>query len=53
VASSQAYQQQRVWTFLSPEMDPLGAGYHVIQSKIAIGSGMFWARGTCTGPRTS
>jgi rod shape determining protein RodA len=33
------YQQQRVLTFLSPEMDPLGAGYHVIQSKIAIGSG--------------
>jgi rod shape determining protein RodA len=39
------YQQQRVWTFLSPEMDPLGAGYHVIQSKIAIGSGMFWGKG--------
>src|SRR6266403_632221 len=39
------YQQQRVMTFLSPEMDPLGAGYHVIQSKIAIGSGMFWGKG--------
>jgi rod shape determining protein RodA len=39
------YQQQRVLTFLSPEMDPLGAGYHVIQSKIAIGSGMFWGKG--------
>lgn len=39
------YQQQRVHTFLSPEMDPLGAGYHVIQSKIAIGSGMFWGKG--------
>ncbi len=39
------YQQQRVQTFLSPEMDPLGAGYHVIQSKIAIGSGQFWGKG--------
>jgi rod shape determining protein RodA len=39
------YQQQRVLTFLSPEMDPLGAGYHVIQSKIAIGSGTFWGKG--------
>jgi rod shape determining protein RodA len=39
------YQQQRVLTFLSPEMDPLGAGYHVIQSKIAIGSGEFWGKG--------
>lgn len=33
------YQQQRILTFLSPERDPLGAGYHIIQSKIAIGSG--------------
>jgi len=43
------YQQQRVLTFLSPEMDPLGAGYHVIQSKIAIGSGMFWGKGFLRG----
>lgn len=33
------YQQDRVLTFLSPERDPLGTGYHIIQSKIAIGSG--------------
>lgn len=33
------YQQQRILTFLNPESDPLGAGYHIIQSKIAIGSG--------------
>ncbi|MDY0137592.1 MAG: rod shape-determining protein RodA [Thiomicrospira sp.] len=33
------YQQQRVLTFLNPESDPLGSGYHIIQSKIAIGSG--------------
>ncbi len=33
------YQKQRVLTFLNPESDPLGSGYHIIQSKIAIGSG--------------
>lgn len=33
------YQKQRVLTFLNPELDPLGSGYHIIQSKIAIGSG--------------
>jgi len=46
------YQQQRVLTFFSPEMDPLGAGYHVIQSKIAIGSGMFWGKGFLQGTQT-
>jgi rod shape determining protein RodA len=44
------YQRQRVLTFLSPERDPLGAGYHIIQSKIAIGSGGLvgkgWLHGT-------
>lgn len=44
------YQRRRVLTFLNPENDPLGAGYHIIQSKIAIGSGgMFgqgWLQGT-------
>jgi rod shape determining protein RodA len=34
-----AYQRQRVLTFLDPERDPLGSGYHIIQSKIALGSG--------------
>jgi rod shape determining protein RodA len=33
------YQKQRVMTFLDPNRDPLGAGYHIIQSKIALGSG--------------
>lgn len=46
----QAYQKQRVITFLNPESDPLGAGYHIIQSKIAIGSGGIegkgWLQGT-------
>ena len=39
------YQQQRVLTFMEPERDPLGAGYHIIQSKIALGSGGFWGKG--------
>lgn len=39
------YQRERVLTFLSPERNPLGAGYHIIQSKIAIGSGGFWGEG--------
>lgn len=39
------YQRQRVFTFLNPEEDPLGTGYHIIQSKIALGSGGFWGKG--------
>lgn len=39
------YQKQRIMTFLQPEGDPLGAGYHIIQSKIAIGSGMLNGKG--------
>ena len=33
------YQKKRVLTFLDPEKDPLGSGYHILQSKIAMGSG--------------
>ncbi len=44
-----AYQQRRILTFINPEMDPLGAGYHVIQSKIAVGSGMMWGKGFLRG----
>ncbi|BCN92872.1 rod shape-determining protein RodA [Thiomicrorhabdus immobilis] len=40
-----AYQKQRVLTFLNPESDPLGSGYHIIQSKIAIGSGGIQGKG--------
>jgi len=44
------YQKQRVLTFLNPEQDPLGSGYHIIQSEIAIGSGGLkgkgWLQGT-------
>jgi len=39
------YQRQRIHTFLNPERDPLGAGYHIIQSKIAVGSGGLFGRG--------
>ena len=39
------YQRTRVLTLLNPERDPLGSGYHIIQSKIALGSGGgFWKR---------
>lgn len=43
------YQQQRVLTFLNPEADPLGKGYHIIQSKIAIGSGGIFGKGWLLG----
>ena len=39
------YQRRRVLTFLDPETDPLGAGYHIIQSKIAVGSGGVYGKG--------
>jgi rod shape determining protein RodA len=47
-----AYQKQRVWTFLDPERDPLGAGYHIIQSKIALGSGGVWGKGFLEGTQS-
>jgi rod shape determining protein RodA len=46
------YQRQRVRTFLNPEQDPLGAGYHIIQSKIAVGSGQFWGKGFLQGTQS-
>jgi rod shape determining protein RodA len=46
------YQRQRVLTFLDPEQDPLGSGYHIIQSKIAIGSGGVWGKGWLQGTQT-
>lgn len=39
------YQRQRILSFLDPWKDPLGSGYHLIQSKIAIGSGSIWGKG--------
>jgi rod shape determining protein RodA len=46
------YQRQRVLTFLNPEKDPLGAGYHIIQSMIAVGSGQFWGKGFLHGTQS-
>jgi len=46
------YQKQRVLTFLNPEQDPLGSGYHIIQSKIAIGSGGFAGKGYLQGTQS-
>jgi rod shape determining protein RodA len=46
------YQKQRVLTFLNPEQDPLGAGYHIIQSKIAIGSGGLHGKGWLQGTQS-
>jgi rod shape determining protein RodA len=43
------YQRQRVLTFLNPQSDPLGAGYHIIQSQIAIGSGGPFGKGYMNG----
>ncbi len=46
------YQKKRVLTFLNPETDPLGAGYHIIQSKIALGSGGLMGKGFMQGPQS-
>jgi len=47
-----SYQRQRVLTFLNPERDPLGAGYHIIQSKIALGSGGLFGKGWLHGTQS-
>jgi rod shape determining protein RodA len=46
------YQRQRLVTFLDPSGDPRGAGYQVIQSKIAVGDGGVWGRGVTRGTQT-
>jgi len=46
------YQKNRIYTFLDPESDPLGAGYHILQSKIALGSGGFFGRGFLNGSQS-
>jgi len=46
------YQRQRVLTMLNPESDPLGTGYHIIQSKIAIGSGGTYGKGWLNGTQS-
>ncbi len=46
------YQRKRVLTFMNPETDPLGAGYHILQSKIALGSGGFTGKGFLQGSQS-
>lgn len=46
------YQKQRIMAFLNPELDPLGSGYHIIQSKIAVGSGRLFGRGYLGGTQS-
>jgi rod shape determining protein RodA len=46
------YQKNRIYTFLDPESDPLGAGYHILQSKIALGSGGLFGRGFLNGSQS-
>lgn len=43
------YQQQRIQVFFNPDLEPLGRGYNVIQSKIAVGSGQLWGKGYLQG----
>ncbi len=46
------YQKQRILTLFDPEKDPLGSGYHIIQSRIAIGSGRMWGKGFLEGTQS-
>lgn len=46
------YQKERFFSFLNPESDPLGSGYHIIQSKIAVGSGQLFGTGYKAGIQT-
>lgn len=53
IAFLKPYQKQRILTFLNPEKDPSGSGYHIIQSKIAIGSGGFMGQGYREGSQSN
>lgn len=48
----QSYQKERILVFLNPNIDPFGAGYHIIQSKIAIGSGLIFGKGLFEGTQS-
>jgi rod shape determining protein RodA len=48
-----AHQRDRILTFVDPQMDPQGAGYQVLQSKVAIGSGGFFGKGYLNGTQTN
>ena len=52
ISNLQSYQKLRILTFLDPDRDPLGAGYQIIQSKIAIGSGGFSGKGFLQGTQS-
>jgi len=52
IAFLQPYQKTRILTFLNPERDPLGAGYQIIQSKIAVGSGGIFGKGFLQGSQS-
>jgi rod shape determining protein RodA len=52
IAFLKPYQKSRILTFLNPERDPLGAGYQIIQSKIAIGSGGLFGKGFLNGSQS-
>ena len=45
------YQRRRLMVFLDPSLDPLGSGYGILQSKIAVGSGLMWGKGLFAGPQ--
>jgi len=49
----EGYQKQRIMTFLDPDRDPLGTGYHIIQSKIAVGSGRIVGKGLFQGTQNT
>jgi rod shape determining protein RodA len=53
IAGLKEYQKARILTFLDPDRDPLGTGYHIIQSKIAIGSGMITGKGYLQGTQNA
>jgi rod shape determining protein RodA len=48
-----AYQRRRLLSFLDPTLDPLGSGYGIIQSKIAVGSGLLWGKGLFAGTQNA
>ena len=52
IAFLKPYQKSRILTFLNPERDPLGAGYQIIQSKIAVGSGGIFGKGFLQGSQS-
>lgn len=48
----EGYQRTRILVFMNPEMDPMGSGYHILQSKLAVGSGMLFGKGLFKGSQT-